>query len=48
MKCGAFSSHGMKRFTDKTITEFPALIESLRIRPPQRLCASIARNFCQA
>ncbi|MGA8472193.1 MAG: IclR family transcriptional regulator, partial [Pseudolabrys sp.] len=24
-------SHGMKRFTDKTITEFPALIESLRI-----------------
>src|SRR6478609_3653416 len=24
-------AHGMKRFTDKTITEFPALIESLRI-----------------
>jgi IclR family acetate operon transcriptional repressor len=24
-------SHGMKRFTDKTITEFPALIESLRV-----------------
>jgi IclR family acetate operon transcriptional repressor len=23
-------AHGMKRFTDKTITEFPALIESLR------------------
>lgn len=24
-------SHGMKRYTDKTITEFPALLESLRI-----------------
>ena len=24
-------AHGMKRFTDKTITEFPALVESLRI-----------------
>jgi IclR family acetate operon transcriptional repressor len=23
-------AHGMKRFTDKTITEFPALVESLR------------------
>ncbi len=24
-------AHGMKRFTDKTITEFPALVESLRV-----------------
>jgi IclR family acetate operon transcriptional repressor len=24
-------SHGMKRFTDKTITDFPALVESLRV-----------------
>ena len=24
-------SHGMKRYTEKTITEFPALLESLRI-----------------
>ena len=31
MKCERILAHGMKRFTDKTITEFPALIESLRI-----------------
>jgi IclR family acetate operon transcriptional repressor len=24
-------AHGMKRFTDNTITDFPALIESLRV-----------------
>ena len=29
---------GMKRFTDKTITELRCLIEELRHRPPQRLC----------
>ena len=31
MKSAASSANGMKRFTDKTITDFPALLESLRI-----------------
>ena len=30
-RCAVSSAHGMKRFTDNTITDFPALIESLRV-----------------
>ena len=40
--------HGMKRFTDHTIADFPAFVKSLRIVRRARLRASTAKNTCPA
>ena len=42
------SAHGMTRFTPKTITDWPALIEALRHRAPQRLRDRSTRNISRA
>ena len=39
---------GMKRYTEHTITELPALLEVAAHRAPQRLRASTARSICPA
>ena len=39
---------GMKRYTDKTITDFPALRRIAARRAPQRLSPSTARSICPA